>query len=155
VRAIETAERVSLRAVLEEDLQTLFEHQLDPDAIRMAAFPPRDEEAHFAHWRKILADDSVIAATVLFDGQIAGNIGSWDDEGERLVGYWIGKSFWGKGIATAALARFIDRFDTRPLRAHVAEHNVASLRVLEKSGFRIVGKRRDGDVDELILSLES
>ncbi|MFN8426694.1 MAG: GNAT family N-acetyltransferase [Anaerolineales bacterium] len=30
----------------------------------------------------------------------AGSIGSWDMEGKREVGYWIGKEFWGKGIAT-------------------------------------------------------
>ena len=32
-----------------------------------------------------------------------GNIGCWEQEGRRPVGYWIGREFWGKGLATRAL----------------------------------------------------
>ena len=31
-----------------------------------------------------------------------GNIGSWEHDGERHVGYWISRAHWGKGVATAA-----------------------------------------------------
>jgi RimJ/RimL family protein N-acetyltransferase len=117
-------------------------------------FSPRDREAHNAHWHRILADDSVTAATIVFDGLVAGDIVSWDNEGEREVGYWIGRSFWGQGIATAALSQFLEHLDRRPLRAHVAKHNVGSLRVLEKCGFTIVAEGKQGDVDELILFRE-
>ena len=37
------------------------------------------------------------------------NIGSWQDDGRRLVGYWIGRQYWGRGVATQALARFVAR----------------------------------------------
>jgi len=37
-----------------------------------------------------MADDSNILKTILFDGQVAGNIVSWEQSGEREVGYWIG-----------------------------------------------------------------
>ncbi|HZJ51705.1 MAG TPA: GNAT family N-acetyltransferase [Actinomycetota bacterium] len=151
--ASNAAQSVSLREVLEDDLETFFEHQLDPDALRMAAFPSRDRGAHMAHWHRILADDSVTAATVLFEGSVAGDIVSWDNEGEREVGYWMGRSFWGKGIATAALAHFLNDLDGPPLRAHVAKQNVGSLRVLEKCGFTIVGESKYGGVDELVLFL--
>lgn len=53
-----------------------------------------------------MADDSVILKTILFNGQVAGNIVSFVQSGEREVGYWIGKEYWGKGIATKALAAF-------------------------------------------------
>ncbi len=152
--ASDAARRVSLRAVREDDLQTFFEYQLDPESLRLVMFSPRDREAHKAHWHRILADDSVTAATIVFDGFVAGDIVSWDNEGEREVGYWIGKRFWGQGIATAALSRFLEHFDRRPLRAHVAKHNVGSLRVLGKCGFTIVGESKQGDVDELILFRE-
>lgn len=152
--ASNAAQSVSLREVLEDDLETFFEHQLDPDALRMAAFPSRDRDAHMAHWHRILAGDSGTEATVLFEGSVAGYIVSWDNEGEREVGYWIGKSFWGKGIGTAALAHFLNDLDGPPLRAHVAKHNVGSLRVLEKCGFTIAGESKLGGVDELILVLE-
>lgn len=147
------AQSVSLREVSEDDLITFFENQLDPDALCMEGFPSRDRDAHMAHWHRILADDSVVAATILFDDRVAGDIVSWENDGEREVGYWIGKSFWGKGIATAALDQFLDDWNAPPLRAHVAKQNVGSLRVLEKCGFTIVSESEIGGVDELVLLL--
>ena len=153
--ASNAAQRVSLREVRENDLETFFENQLDPEALRMAEFPSRDRDAHTAHWHRILADGSVIAATILFDGCVAGDIVRWANDGAREVGYWIGRSFWGREIATSALEQFVDSRDGPPLRAHVAKHNAGSLRVLEKCGFTVVGESKDGDVDELILFLGS
>src|SRR5262245_47896346 len=98
---------VELREVVEADLPIFFEHQLDPDATRMAAFPSRGRDAFMAHWAKILADATVVTKTIVADGQVAGNIGSWEQLGERQVGYWIGRQYWSKGIATRALAAFL------------------------------------------------
>jgi RimJ/RimL family protein N-acetyltransferase len=131
---------VILRDVTESDLPIFFEQQLDPDATEMAAFPARDREAFMAHWAKIMADDSVILKTILFDGQVAGNIVGFEMSGKREVGYWIGKEYWGKGIATRALTAFLDEVKTRPLYAYVAKHNVGSRRVLEKCGFTVEGQ---------------
>jgi RimJ/RimL family protein N-acetyltransferase len=128
---------VNLRNVTNEDLPIFFEHQCDPDAIRMAAFAARGEDAFMAHWTKILADPTVTAKTILLDGQVAGNIVSWQSESRRLVGYWIGKNFWGKGVATRALSQFLEVVKERPLVAYVAKHNLGSIRVLEKCGFTI------------------
>lgn len=149
----EASSGVSLREVTEDDLQMFFEHQVDPDAIRMAAFPARDREGHLAHWHKILADETVVTKTILFDGCVAGNIVSWRQDAERAVGYWIGKSFWGKGIATAALSQFLEHLKTRPLYAYVAKHNVGSIRVLKKCGFTVAGEDKEGDVEEVVLIL--
>jgi RimJ/RimL family protein N-acetyltransferase/predicted nucleotidyltransferase len=131
---------VRLRDVIEGDLPILFEQQLDPDATEMAAFPARDRDAFMAHWAKILADDTVAKKTILFDGQVAGNILSWKQGDRPLVGYWIGKEYWGKGIATRALSAFLEHVTVRPLYAHVAKHNIASIRVLEKCGFTLFGE---------------
>lgn len=145
----------------ESNLPIFFEQQLDPDATAMAAFPARDRESFMAHWAKIMADDSNILKTILFDGQVAGNIVSWEQSGEREVGYWIGKEFWGKGIATKALAAFLGHVKTRPLYAHVAKHNIASRRVLEKCGFRMFGMewvldmQGENKVEEFILKLDT
>jgi RimJ/RimL family protein N-acetyltransferase len=122
--------QVELRDVAESDLPIFYEHQLDPEANRMAAFVARDRDAFMAHWARILVDDSCIAKTVLVDGQVAGNVGSFDMEGERLVGCWIGKRHWGKGVATRALSTFLELDTARPLHARVAASNVASIRVL-------------------------
>jgi len=131
--------RVRLRDVREDDLPTLFEHQMDPEANRMANFDARDRDAFMTHWAKILADETLLAKTVVHDDTIAGNVVSWTHDGERDVGYWIGREHWGKGVATAALGAFLAELQERPLFAHVAEHNVGSIRVLEKCGFSNVG----------------
>jgi RimJ/RimL family protein N-acetyltransferase len=146
--------QVELRDVAESDLPIFYEHQLDPEANRMAAFVARDRDAFMAHWARILVDDSCIAKTVLVDGQVAGNVGSFDMEGQRLVGYWIGKRHWGKGVATRALSTFLELDTARPLHARVAASNVASIRVLEKCGYILYGRESHADgVEELILEL--
>jgi RimJ/RimL family protein N-acetyltransferase len=122
---------VRLRNVAEGDLATFFEHQRDPTANRMAGFPPRDWHSFAAHWSKVLDDDSVTKKTIVVDGRVAGNVVSFDVDGEREVGYWIAREHWGKGIATEALSRFLDRAEVRrPLHARVAKHNAGSIRVL-------------------------
>lgn len=151
---------VRLREVTEGDLPILFEQQLDPDAIRMAVFPARDRDAFMAHWAKILRDETVITRTILSNGDVAGHIGSFELDGERLVGYWLGKEYWGKGIATRALSEFLDHVKKRPLYARVAKSNVGSFRVLEKCGFTISGEDKfffeeEGkEVEEFILKLD-
>jgi len=141
---------VRLRGVTEVDLPVFFEHQRDPEANRMAAFPPRDRNAFMAHWTTILRDASVVARTVLLDGEVAGNVVAFDYEGRREVGYWIGRAFWGKGVATGALRAFLAEVTERPIYAGVAEANVASIRVLEKCGFTI-SEAQAGDEDGRIL----
>lgn len=130
---------VLLRVVTEADLPLFFEQQLDPVANQMAAFPARDQDAFMAHWAKIMADDGVTIKTILFDDQVAGNIVCFGPPDEREVGYWLGREFWGRGIATQALSMFLNHVTARPLYAHVARHNLGSIRVLEKCGFTVIG----------------
>jgi RimJ/RimL family protein N-acetyltransferase len=153
---------VQLRDVIESDLSIFFEQQLDPQATKMAAFPARDEGAFMTHWKtKVLGDGSVLVKTILFDGEVAGNIVCFEQLGDRDVGYWLGKEYWGKGIATRALEEFLRQIETRPLYAHVAKHNIGSRRVLEKCGFTISGEERffsqilGEDIEEYILVLNA
>lgn len=131
---------VTLRPVEAGDLPAFFEHQRDPESVRMAAFKSRDREAFDAHWAKILADPTLVARTIVADGQVAGNAVIFGRDGEREVGYWIARELWGKGIATRALAALLDEFDERPLHARAALHNVGSQKVLERCGFREIGR---------------
>ena len=87
------------------------------------------------HWAKLRREPSNIIRTIVCDGQVAGNVGGWIAEDRRLIGYWIGRQFWGQGVATAALAVFVAEVKERPLHAFVATHNVGSIRVLEKCEF--------------------
>ncbi len=130
--------RVRLRDVVEDDLPIFYAHQLDPDATQMAAFPSRPRDAFMDHWARVLANTDNIHQTILMDGQVAGNILCYGPSDEREVGYWLGREYWGQGVATDALAQFLALVPTRPLYAHVVRHNVASRRVLEKCGFRVL-----------------
>jgi RimJ/RimL family protein N-acetyltransferase len=148
---------VNLRAVEESDLPVFFEHQTDPEANRMANFEARDRDTFMAHWAKILRDETGVVRTIEFEGRVAGNIVSWEHDGERDVGYWIGREHWGRGVATAALSAFLDELDTRPLHAHVATHNIGSIRVLERCGFERTGEPTPAGADgvrELLLKLD-
>ncbi len=147
------APSVTLRAVVEADLQALFEFQRQPAANAMAAFPPRGRDAFMAHWREnVLGKDDVTKRTVLCDDRIAGSIVSYADadSGRQLVGYWIGEEFWGRGVATRALTLLVEELPGRPLHAFVATTNVGSIRVLEKCAFERIGKQRGNHGDDTV-----
>lgn len=155
------AREVRLRAVEDQDLAVFFEHQADPEATAMAAFPARDRDHFTEHWAKIRADDTTIQRTIVADGAVAGNIGSWEQDGQHLLGYWIGREHWGRGVATAALEQFVGQVTARPLYAHVAVRNIGSIRVLEKCAFRrdrvqeAKAPAPDDGVEELIFVLDA
>src|SRR2546429_3269146 len=98
---------VALRQVTKEDLPIFFEHQLDAEATRMAAFPSRDRDAFMAHWARIMSketNETGILNTILADGTVAGNVVYWEAAGEPNIAYWLGKKHWGKRIGIAAPA---------------------------------------------------
>ena len=142
-----TNHEVTLREVQDSDLAIFFEQQLNPEATRMAAFPSRTRDAFMAHWAKIRTQQTGILKTITFQGEVAGNIVYWEQSGECKVGYWLGKEYWGKGIASAALSQFLRLVRVRPLSACVAKHNIASIRVLEKSGFILADEDKFPDDD--------
>ncbi len=158
------AGEVRLRDVWDVDLPVFFEQQLDPDANWMAAFTakdPADRDAFMAHWARNRSDAASIIQTILYEGRVAGSVSSYQEEPDRPeVTYWLGKEFWGLGIATRALAAFLkERMTTRPIYARAAKDNLGSLRVLEKCGFTIIGKdkgfanARGAEIEEHLLML--
>jgi RimJ/RimL family protein N-acetyltransferase len=149
---------ITLREVTKEDLPIFFEHQLDAEATRMAGFPSRDRDAFMAHWAKIMNKETNQAGmlnTILADDTVAGNVVYWEAAGEPNIGYWLGKTHWGKGIASAAVAQFLTKIETRPVYAHVAKHNLASIRVLQKCGFKLAREHVSDGVggEELLMEL--
>ena len=127
--------KIRLREISEEDLPVFFLHQSDPEACLVAGVKTKDREAFDAHWSKILKNPEVFNRTIETDGKAAGYVACWEDSGERKIGYWLGKEFWGQGIASAALSEFLTIMSRRPLEATALASNVASLRILEKCGF--------------------
>ena len=76
-RESEVKAGVELREIEAGDLPSLFEHQRQPEANQMAAFPARDRADFTEHWNKILADQAVLAKAILFHGELVGNIVSF------------------------------------------------------------------------------
>ena len=152
-----------LRPVVNDDLPIFFAYQLDQEANHMAAFTAKDptnQEAFMAHWHRILAEETNIIQTILCNGQVAGSVSSYLDEGKPEVTYWLGKEYWGKGIATWALKEFLAHHNpARPIFARVAKDNLGSRRVLEKCGFKVIGEltgfanARGQEIEELLLEL--
>ena len=154
---------VQLRPVETTDLDALFEHQLDPEAVRMAAFTtpdPTDRAAFDAHWQRLLASDDIVVRAIICDDEVVGHIAVFGPDDEREVTYWIGRDHWGQGIATQALRQLLALVDDRPLVARAAADNVGSLIVLKNCGFeesrreRGYANARGEDTDEVVLILE-
>ena len=154
---------VKLRDVTADDLPVFFEHQLDTEAAWMAAFGAsgmRDWDEFSARWTRALNDDTRVAKTILWNGEVAGNVSSFMLFGDPAVGYWLGREFWGKGIATRALAAFLEIVTVRPLYARAARDNIGSRRVLEKCGFDVIGEdkgyahARGAEIEEVVLRLD-
>jgi RimJ/RimL family protein N-acetyltransferase len=154
---------ISLRDIIDSDLQVFFENEQDPTANHMAAFTrkdPSDRTAFDAHWAKIRANPTVLNKTILVDGQVAGSVAKYEMEGDAEVTYWIGKDYWGKGVATEALRQFLEIFTARPLHGRAARDNAGSIRVMEKCGFKIIGtdkgfaNARGEEIEEVVLILE-
>ena len=87
---------------------------------------------------------------IAVDEEAVGGIGFdvFDDVDRRTaeIGYWLAEPYWGRGIATAALAAVtdyaFDRFDLARIQARVFEGNEPSMRVLEKAGYVCEGRLR-------------
>ena len=150
---------VRLRDVASEDLPALYQFQLDPESNQMAVTNARDLDAFDATWAEILSDRSIVAKAVLVDGMLVGSITCFKMDGLDAIGYWIAREHWGRGIATRALDLILREVSTRPLHARVAKTNVGSIRVLERCGFAITGRRmapaddRFPACEELLLTL--
>ncbi len=158
-----TGNDVQLRDVVQADLEFLLPCEHDPEAVRRSRFTPRTRDAFMAHWKsKILGDSTVFVQTVTVDTEPAGSIVAWW-EGEqgvgghsrRFVGYGLGRPYWARGVGSVALGQFLLRETNRPLYADPFAENTASVRLLEKHGFRRTGTVRHGDDEHIMLVLDT
>jgi len=152
-----------LREVESADLDYFFAQQLDPEANWMAAFvakDPTDRDAFDAHWSRILKAPGIINRTLVAGGEVAGHIACFPEGDHLEVTYWIGKAFWGHGLASVALKALLQLVKERPLHARAASDNLPSLRVLRKCGFVVVGtdrgfaNGRGMEIEETLLRLD-
>jgi [ribosomal protein S5]-alanine N-acetyltransferase len=112
-----------------------------------------DARAWIAHVNS-MAPQTDLAIEV--DGEAVGAIGYTAGEGEARqsaeVGYWLGRAFWRRGIATASVRALTVGLLSKPrfnrLHATVFAWNPASARVLEKAGYAFEGRLKDAIVKD-------
>ncbi|RKE82351.1 GNAT family N-acetyltransferase [Chryseobacterium sp. AG363] len=150
---------IKLRPTVVEDLETLFQFQLDDEANYLAAFTSKDsmnKEAYISKFTKLLTDPTINNQTIIAGTVIVGSIAKFIMEDDVEITYWIDKNFWGKGIATTALKDFLTIETTRPIFGRVAFDNLGSQKVLEKCGFIKIGtdkgfaNARQTEIEEFI-----
>jgi ribosomal-protein-alanine N-acetyltransferase len=153
---------VTLRPTQPADFAFLFPFQLDLVATHLAAFTPPDhanQASYVAKYTRFIQDPTITMRTILVAEVIVGSLAKFEAEGRAELTYWLDRSHWGKGIATAALQLFLAIETSRPLFGRVAFDNVGSQRVLEKSGFVRIGtasgfaRARQMEIAEFIYKL--
>jgi RimJ/RimL family protein N-acetyltransferase len=151
---------IALRPVADADLDALFDQMRDPESVWMAAFTPADPDdraAFDAHMARVRSSPDGTLRAITCDGHLVGSVASFVFEGETDVTYWVDRAAWGQGIASRALKLLMELVPVRPLYARAASDNAGSLRVLQKSGFKIIGTEnsfatgRNSDIQETIL----
>ena len=133
---------IALRPITDSDLDRLFDQTRDPESVRMAAFTPRDPDdrpAFDAHMARVLSSPENTTLAIVCDGDLVGSIAAFVVDGETEVTYWIDRAVWGRGIASRALELLLELVPARPIYARAASDNAGSLRVLQKSGFKVIG----------------
>lgn len=151
---------VRLRSVAPSDLPELYVLQCDPASNALAGTKPRSREAFFDAWARTLADARVNARIIELQGQsawaIVGSIACFPVEengaSRDMLGYWIGRAYWGRGIASLAASLFLAEEQRRPLLATAATANTASRKILERNGFRLIGVRMGEETDRYVAS---
>lgn len=154
---------VALRPIEDADLDALFDQMRDRESVQMAAFTakdPDDREAFDSHMSMLRTSPDVAPLAVTRAGHLVGSIASFVVEGQTEVTYWIARSAWGQGVASQALALFLDTVSVRPVYARAASDNVGSLKVLQKAGFVVIGvevsyaNARNIEIEETVLRLD-
>ena len=155
---------ITLRPIQPDDLDAFFTHQQHKPAQHMAAFIHEDPSSRTdfdAHWTKLMNSDAILKRSIESDGQLVGHIMSFDmgggDDQTREITYWIDHHHWGKGIATESIRLFLEIETTRPLHGRAAKDNTASIRSMEKCGFKLIAEERGfahargEEIDEVVM----
>lgn len=135
-----------LRRWRADDLDALLRHADDPEVVRGLShrFPSpytRADGVAFLQGGVVDFADPVFAIEI--DGEACGGIGARCGVGERAhsaeLGYWLGRTHWGMGRMTAAVALYtpwvFDALQLHRLQATVLDFNAGSARVLQNTGF--------------------
>jgi RimJ/RimL family protein N-acetyltransferase len=120
----------------------------DPAMTAFLGGPESPEQIERRHQRYLELGDGEMLAIEQPAGTPVGSIGYWTREGQDQrvweTGWSVLPEYQRRGIATAAIRALVDRIrggnDVRPVHAYPRVDNVASNRICEKAGFRMLGE---------------
>ncbi|KZN29308.1 MULTISPECIES: GNAT family N-acetyltransferase [Pseudoalteromonas] len=139
---------VTLRKLKKTDQAYLVRHLNDAKVTQYlsARIPQPYTQQDASWWLEIGCEQNAINRAIEIDGQFCGVIGAYLPESNLLstaaeIGYWVGHEFWGMGVATQAVMLFttliFNDSDVVELINPVSSPNKASIRVMEKAGFKL------------------
>jgi RimJ/RimL family protein N-acetyltransferase len=141
---------ITLRELRPSDLSRLVSLANDESVSRylVYTFPYPYTEADAKWWiNEGSKQNGATTRVIEYGGELCGLAGITPQSGWRAhlgeIGYWVGRQYWGKGIATAALQQMTDyafvTLGLQKLYAPVLAPNMASMRVLEKCAYTLEG----------------
>ena len=139
-------DQLVLRPFTENDLDRLVDLIGDYEVSKwLTRVPWPYRQDHAAEWLRHCRSDNDDFNLVLDSGDgLIGAVGLSDTKAGLNLGYWLGRPWWGRGLMSEAVARFVecvfDEMDVDSIVSSVFDHNTASLRLQERLGFKIVGK---------------
>jgi ribosomal-protein-alanine N-acetyltransferase len=138
--------RLVLRRARADDVDAMHAILSDPRAMRYWSTVPHTERGQTEKWMADMltldgatGDDFIVE----MDGRLVGKLGCW-----KLpeMGYILAPAVWGQGVASEALAAFLDHRRAMPaprtLTADVDPRNTASLALLKRHGFVETGRAK-------------
>lgn len=149
-------QRLHLREMTPQDVTALLKHLGNPEVVKYIDVQPIKTREQADEWLKWMgsffsARDGLRWGVILkADDTFIGSAGihNWNREARYAeVGYDIAEAYWGHGYATEVVQAIIDfgmdRMHLNRIEADVIDGNTASMRVLEKLGFRREGVLRE------------
>jgi RimJ/RimL family protein N-acetyltransferase len=142
--------RLRLRRLAPADAALIGLYASDAKVARMTGaiphpYPPGAAETFVAHMLSPAARDTVWALDTGADGEngLIGLIGMRRHGGEARIGYWVASAFWAAGYASEAVEAMVGHASAlglKALEAEVFQDNLASARVLARTGFTLEGE---------------
>jgi RimJ/RimL family protein N-acetyltransferase len=149
--------KVTLRKLKLSDAGELYKNVNDKEIARWTLtipYPYPEEDAikfiRKTHYQIKRGKGYVFGIVLKETGKVIGAIAlikvDWTHKNAE-AGYWMGRSYWNRGLMTEALELLLkfsfEQLELHRVYAHVFAENVNSKRVLEKNGFHMEGKMRE------------
>lgn len=146
---------ITLRSLTIQDTDSLVKYADNKkiaDNLR-DAFPHPYEEKHAQEFIKNAMEPETkkMIRAIDLNGELIGCIGAFVQDDIYCknceIGYWLAEPFWGKGIVTDALQKFVplvfEKFEVTRIYAEPFENNIGSQKALEKAGFTLEAKLKN------------